>query len=310
VDSLQTQFSLLIPPFLKPGDTVAVVSPASRLPYEALEAGLRVLRDDWQLTVLEGDSLRAADGPFAGSDALRRADLQRFFDDPSVKAVFASRGGYGCYRIADDLDLTGLRANPKWLVGFSDVTVLLSLLYRHGLPSLHGIMPGQFGRPERAGSLALLRQWLFGEAPTHYATPPHALNRVGQASGPLLGGNLTMLINSIDTPTDLPYEGAVLFLEDIDETLFSLDRMMRQLHRSGRLAGLAGLVVGQFSDMRSNPSLPFGTDAYGIIAEVVANYRFPVLMGLPAGHDDENLPLPIGQKVDLLVDASGGVLRF
>jgi muramoyltetrapeptide carboxypeptidase len=301
---------MLFPPFLHPGDTVAVISPASWFPYEEIAEGLRILREDWQLTVLEGDSLKAIHGPFAGSDDVRRADLQRFFDDPTVRAVFASRGGYGCYRIADGLDLTNLKASPKWLVGFSDVTVLLSLLYTQGVSSLHGLMPRQFGDPEKAESLESLRQWLFGEARMDYTVPEHPLNRFGQANGPLVGGNLTLLVNSLGTPTDIDFSGTVLFIEDIGETLFSLDRMMRQLRRSGRLSELAGLVVGQFTDMRVNLSLPFGQDAFEIIADVVQGYTYPTLFNFPAGHVDYNLALPIGRSTTISVDSMGGSLNF
>lgn len=294
-----------IPPFLRPGDTVGVVSPASWFPYEELADGLRILREDWQLNVIEGDSLKAQDGPFAGSDELRRADLQRLFDNPNVRAVFAARGGYGCYRLADELDLEELKANPKWLIGFSDVTVLLSLFYKHGIVSLHGLMPRQFGQPARGAALESLRQWLFGLAPAQYTVPAHALNRTGQAQGVLAGGNLTLLINSIGTRTDIDLSGAILFIEDIDETLFSLDRMMTQLRRSGRLAQLAGLVVGQFTDMRTNLSLPFGKDAYEILADAVADYTYPVLFNFPAGHVEYNLALPIGADVNLVVDGAG-----
>ena len=302
--------SVLLPPYLRPGDTIGVVSPASWFPYDELADGLRILRDDWQLKVIEGDSLHAVDGPFAGSDDLRRADLQRLFDNSDVRAVFAARGGYGCYRIADGLDLTGLRANPKWLVGFSDVTVLLSLLYNHGIVSLHGLMPRQFGQPNRAESLESLRQWLFGEGPTQYSVPDNRLNRPGQTAGLLVGGNLTMLANSLGTLTDVDFSGIILFIEDIDETLFSLDRMMTQLHRAGRLANLAGLVVGQFTDMRVNLSLPFGKNANEIIAEAVADYHYPVLFDFPAGHVDYNLALPIGMSVRLVVDSERGTLDF
>ncbi|SOD90756.1 S66 peptidase family protein [Spirosoma fluviale] len=301
---------MILPPFLSPGDTVGVVSPASWFPYEELAEGLRILREDWQLNVIEGASLQAVDGPFAGSDDLRRNDLQQLFDNPSVRAVFAARGGYGCYRIADGLDLSGLTANPKWLVGFSDVTVLLSLLTNYNLVSLHGLMPRQFGDPSRAESLESVRQWLFGKYPAYYETPAHLLNRQGQATGTLVGGNLTMLTNSFSTPTDLDYSGKILFIEDIDETLFSLDRMMRQFQRSGRLAELAGLVVGQFTDMRGNLSLPFGKGAYEIIADTVAAYNYPVLFDFPAGHVDYNLALPIGKLVELVVQPESAVLNF
>lgn len=301
---------LLQPPFLRPGDTVGVVAPASRFSYDELTTGLRILRDDWQLRVIEGESLRAADGPFAGSDDLRRADLQRMFDNPTVRAVFAARGGYGCYRIVDDLDLTGLHRSPKWLVGFSDITVLLSRLYKQGIQSLHGIMPRQFGNEGMGESIDSLRQWLFGNGPNEYTVPTHPLNRHGLASGRLVGGNLTMLCNSVGTPTDVEPEGAILFIEDIDETLFSLDRMMQQLRRSGRLARLAGLVVGQFTDMRINASLPFDQDAFAIIADALSDVSYPVLFNFPAGHVDVNLALPIGRAVTLDVTTDLARLTF
>ncbi|GAB3984835.1 LD-carboxypeptidase [Spirosoma terrae] len=301
---------MISPPFLQPGDTVGVVAPASWFPYEEVLDGLRILRDEWQLNVIEGDSLHAVDGPFAGSDTLRRNDLQRLFDDPSVKAVFAARGGYGCYRIVDQLDLSRVRQNPKWLVGFSDVTVLLSLFYKHGLQSLHGLMPRQFGNPERAESLETLRRWLFGELPDSYSVTGHPLNRAGRAEGPLVGGNLTILVNSLDTPTDIDLTDTILFIEDIDETLFSLDRMMTQLRRAGRLEKLAGLVVGQFTDMRVSSSLPFGKDAYQLIADAVSSYNYPVLFDFPAGHVDVNLALPIGSVLRLEVSTEEGKLIF
>ncbi|GAB4028065.1 S66 peptidase family protein [Spirosoma gilvum] len=301
---------MILPPFLRPGDTVGVVAPASWFPYEELADGLRILRDDWKLNVIEGDSLQAIDGPFAGSDDLRRADLQRLFDNPTVRAVFAARGGYGCYRIADGLDLAGLQANPKWLVGFSDVTVLLSLFVNHQIVSLHGLMPRQFGDPDRVASLESLRQWLFGEVPAQYTVPPHSLNRIGQDTGPLVGGNLTMLSNSIGTPTDVDFDGKILFIEDIDETFFSLDRMMTQLRRGGRLANLAGLVVGQFTDMRANTSLPFGKDAFEIISDTVSAYSYPVLFDFPAGHVPFNLALPIGKDVKLVVTEQTAHIEF
>lgn len=297
---------MITPPFLAPGDTVGIVAPASRFPYEELQDGLRMLREDWQLRVIEGDSVQAADGPFAGSDTLRRDDLQRMLDNPDIKAVFAARGGYGCYRIVDRLDLTGFRQSPKWLVGFSDVTVLHSWLTGHDVVSLHGIMPKQFGNEGVAGSLSSLKQWLFGNLPAQYEIPGHPLEKQGKSDGQLIGGNLTLLINSLDTPTDLDYRNKILFIEDIDETLFSLDRMMCQLKRSGRLAELAGLVVGQFTDMQISMSLPFGKDANRIIAEAVADYDYPVCYDFPAGHVAHNLTLPLGRTVRLQVSADEG----
>ena len=299
-----------MPPFLRPGDTVGLVAPASWFPYEELTEGLRILRDDWHLNVIEGDSLHVAEGPFAGSDNLRRTDIQRLFDNPDVRAILAARGGYGCYRLVDGLDMTGIRASPKWLVGFSDVTVLLSLLQKNDIVSLHGLMPRQFGDPERAASLESVRQWLFGEVPTHYSVPVHPLNRPGRAKGQLVGGNLTLLVNSIGTPTNLDFDGKILFIEDIGETLFSLDRMMTQLRRAGYLHDLAGLVVGQFTDMRTHSTLSFDKDSFGIIADAVADYSYPTLFDFPAGHVEYNLALPIGKSVELVVQKKTTRINF
>ncbi|WP_019990316.1 S66 peptidase family protein [Rudanella lutea] len=301
---------MIIPPFLKPGDTVGVVAPASHFEYQDLQPGLAILRDQWHLNVIEGESLQARSGPFAGSDDLRRRDLQQLFDNPDVRAVLAARGGYGSYRIADSLDLTGLIRHPKWLVGFSDITVLLSLLVGHGVACLHGIMPRGFAKDTTGESIENLRQWLFGEHHTPYQLPPHPLNRAGQTTAPVVGGNLTLLINSLGTPTDLDYTGKILFIEDIDETLFSLDRMMHHLRRSGRLAGLAGLVVGQFTDMVTSLSLPFGLSPDEIIAQAVAGYDFPVCYGLPSGHDTPNWTLPIGLPATLTVAETGAALHW
>jgi muramoyltetrapeptide carboxypeptidase len=300
----------MTPPFLKPGDTVGVVAPASHFAYSELQPGLVILRDQWKLNVLEGASIQAVDGPFAGSDELRRSDLQTMLDNPDVRAIFAARGGYGCYRIADQLDLTGVLANPKWLVGFSDVTVLLNLFVQNELVCLHGIMPRGFAKDSTGESVENLRKWLFGEAIAPYLVPAHDLNRPGVATAPIIGGNMTLLINSIGTPTDLDYTSKILFLEEIDETLFSLDRMIHHLKRSGRLAGLAGLVVGQFTDMVTSLSIPYGKSPYEIIAEAVAGYDFPICFGLPTGHDTPNWTLPMGMTIQLEVGEAGASVRF
>ena len=171
-------------------------------------------------------------------------------------------------------------------------------------------MPKQFGNQGVEEALSTLRQWLFGSVPESYDVSSHPLNRVGQASGQLIGGNLTMLINSLSTPTDLDVKDRILFIEDIDETLFSLDRMLTQLKRAGRLANLAGLVVGQFTDMQLSLSLPFEKDANQIIAEAVSEYQYPVCFDFPAGHVARNLALPLGRMVRLEVGEAGGTIRF
>ena len=283
---------------------------ASRLDYETLEPAFRILREEWQLDVVEGESLQSSYFQFAGDDTLRARDLQEMLDDPDIRAVFSARGGYGSYRILDQLDFTQFLKNPKWIVGFSDITVIHCHLHRLGVQSLHAIMPKLFGNEGVKESVETLRQCLFGDPVEPYTSPVHSLNRPGTATGQLIGGNLTLLMHILGTPSDIDFTGKILFIEDIDETLFSMDRMMIQLRRSGRLADLAGLLVGQFTEMRINESSPFGKTANEIIAEHVADYGFPVCFDFPVGHVSRNLAMPIGRFAQLDVNDAGGRLTF
>ncbi|RRB02217.1 S66 peptidase family protein [Larkinella rosea] len=300
---------MIQPPFLQPGQRVGVMAMASRLEYESLEPAFRILREEWQLEVVEGESLRSSYFQFAGDDDLRRRDLQGLLDDPTIHAIFSARGGYGSYRILDQLDFTQFLKHPKWIIGFSDITVLHCHLHRLGVQSLHAIMPRLFGNDGVADSIETLRQCLFGEAVTPYTSPINSLNRAGVADGQLIGGNLALLLHSLGTPSDIDLTGKLFFIEDIDETLFSLDRMMIQLRRSGRLAGLAGMIVGQFTDMRINESSPFGKTANEIIAEHLQGYAFPVCFDFPVGHVPRNLAMPLGRMARLEVN-EGAVLKF
>ena len=306
---------MLIPPFLKPGDTVIILAPASPFPYDDLENAFRVLRHDWQLNVLEGAHLQANIGAFAGTDEQRLADLQQAINDPRVRAIFAARGGYGSYRLIEKLDFTPLQTYPKWLVGFSDITVLLSHLQQMGIASLHAVMPRQFRLDTVADDVESLRQWLFGEAVAPYTAPANALNRLGTSSavpglGTLTGGNLSMLVHTLGTSSEVDWAGKLLFIEDIDETVFALDRMLIQLQRSGKLTSLAGLLVGSFSDMRDNKSVPYGKLACELIAESVSGYSYPVAFGMPVGHEGRNLAMPIGVSGTLVVGQEGSSLMF
>ncbi|RYF69645.1 MAG: LD-carboxypeptidase [Cytophagaceae bacterium] len=301
---------MITPPFLRPGDTVTIVAPASPFPYDDLDKAFHVLRHDWQLTVLEGAHLQTSTGAFAGSDEQRLADLQQAINDPSVRAIFAARGGYGSYRLVEKLDFSPLLTNPKWLVGFSDITILLSQLQQLGIASLHAVMPRQFRLDGMEDDIESLRQWLFGAPVAPYGANPNPLNRLGTAVGTLAGGNLSLLIHSLGTSSDVDWAGKLLFIEDIDETIFSLDRTMIQLRRAGKLANLAGLLVGTFSDMRDNLTSPSGKTANDIIAEAVANYTYPVAYGMPIGHEGRNLAMPVGLSGTLLVAEEGSSLAF
>lgn len=301
---------MLFPPPLQPGDTVAIIAPASPFAYADLQPAFDVMRNTWQLQIWEGRTLQLSTGAFAGTDAERAEDLQEAINNPDIKAIFAARGGYGAYRLVEQVNFRPLLKRPKWLVGFSDITVLLSHCQRMGLGTLHGIMPRGFRLPQTEQDIETLRQWLFGENVAPYTTRPHVLNRLGEVTGPLAGGNLSLLMHTLDTPSEVDWAGHLLFVEDIDETMFSLDRMMTQLRRAGKLADLAGLLVGHFSDMRNNTSLPFGQSPEQLIAEVVSGYAYPVTFGFPVGHVSPNLTLPVGRIAQLRVDETGGLLQF
>ena len=301
---------MLIPPPLRPGDTVAIVAPASPFPYADLDNAFRILRTEWGLNVLEGTYLGATAGPFAGTDAQRTADLQTAIDNPDIRAIFTARGGYGAYRIVDKLDFSALQTNPKWLIGYSDITVLLAHLEQQGLASLHAIMLRQFRLDSVTDDIETLRQWLFGENVAPYTAPFSLLNRPGTATGTLVGGNLSLLVHTLGTSSEGDWAGKLLFLEDIGETLFSLDRMLTQLRRAGKLAHLAGLLVGTFSDMVDNATMPYGVSANEIIADAVSDYAYPVVFGMPIGHEGRNLAMPVGVAGTLHVGPEGGVVSF
>ncbi|CCH01552.1 muramoyltetrapeptide carboxypeptidase [Fibrella aestuarina BUZ 2] len=308
---------MLIPPFLQPGDTVMIVAPASPFPYTDLQDAFRVMRQDWQLTIREGTYLTAQSGAFAGTDAQRLADLQQAINDPAVRAIFAARGGYGSYRLVEQLDLTPLLAQPKWLVGFSDITVLLAHAQQQGVASLHAIMPRQFRLSGTADDIETLRQWLFGEVTplrrgglNPYMAEAHPLNRPGVGSGTLAGGNLSMLVHTLGTSSEVDWAGKILFIEDIDETLFSIDRMMTQLRRASKLEQLAGLLVGNFADIRDNQTNQMGKTAAELIAEAVSAYTYPVAYEWPVGHEGRNLALPVGLPGTLTVSENGSELVF
>ena len=298
--------SISFPPALRAGQRVAIVSPARKIPAAELAPAIATL-ESWGLEVVLGESIAGDHHQFAGDDDLRRRDFQQQLNDPSIRAILCARGGYGTARIVDGLDFTAFSTQPKWVAGFSDITVLNAHLLALGHASIHGVMPVLFH--QEGGELALetLRRALFGEAFQPIEVAPHALNRPGTATGALVGGNLSLLQTITGTASQASFAGRILFLEDLDEYLYHIDRMMLHLHRSGQLHGLAGLVVGHFSDMRDN-AIPFGSSAWEIIDRYAQQYDFPVAYGFPVGHEADNLALVVGQTVTLAVDEAGARL--
>ncbi len=287
----------LQPPFLKKGDKIAITCPAKKLPKPMDDAV--ALLQSWGLEVVVGETANASYHQFAGDDELRARDLQRFIDDDSIKAIIAARGGYGTVRIIDHVDFSRFAQNPKWLVGFSDITVLHAHLFaNYQAQTIHGQMPVNI--PDASAySLETLRKALFGEA-ISYKFNSHALNRSGDAAGILIGGNLSLLVSVLASVSDYNYDGKILFIEDVGEYLYSIDRMIRALDRAGKLKNLAGLIVGGFTETRDN-DIPFGQTVSQIVMEVVKNYNYPVCFDFPAGHIPGNQSLIFGKTLNLSV---------
>ncbi|WP_316750486.1 LD-carboxypeptidase [Pedobacter gandavensis] len=288
------------PPYLKKGDKIAIVSPAKKLTSD-LSKAIGVLAH-WGLEIVMGEHVYAAHDQFAGTDEQRRNDLQKALDDPEIKAIFASRGGYGTIRIIDELDLSKFQEQPKWIIGFSDITILLShVLAKTNTQSIHGQMPKTF-ETGTAESLESLRKALFGETQT-YTCESKFENREGKAEGILIGGNLTLLIAAEGSDSAFDYTDKILFIEDVGEHEYAIDRMMRTLKRSGKLAKLKGLIVGAFNGYEVE-ELPFGQSPEQIIQELVKAYDYPVAYNFPVGHIDDNRAMIVGKSVTISVNKS------
>jgi muramoyltetrapeptide carboxypeptidase len=291
------------PPYLKKNDKIAIVSPAKKLP-KRIDYAVALFKQ-WGLEVVIGESVYAEHCQFAGDDELRTRDIQRFLDDPSIKAIVAARGGYGTIRIIDELDFTAFQENPKWFVGFSDITVLLSHLFQTlEMQCIHAQMPYTFeeGTPE---SLESLRKALFGE-PLQYQYTSAFTNRPGQAEGVLIGGNLTLLVMMQGSLSEMDFTDKILFLEDVGESEASIDRMMRMLKRSGKLAHLKGLIIGAFNEIPEE-KISFGQSPEEVIWDAVKEYSYPVCFNFPTGHIDDNRAMVIGATVSLTVEQDGSV---
>jgi muramoyltetrapeptide carboxypeptidase len=286
-----------VPPYLKKGDKIAITCPAKKLPNPMTDA-VNLLQS-WGLEVVLGETVGASYHQFAGDDDLRAKDLQRFIDDDSIKAIIAARGGYGVIRMIDKVDFSRFADNPKWLVGFSDITLLHSHLFaRYRAQTIHGQMPVNIPDAS-AKSLETLRKALFGEQLV-YSFTSHALNRSGKASAILVGGNLSLLVAASGSVSDIDYTGKILFIEDVGEYLYAIDRMIRTLKRAGKLAQLAGLIVGAFTDIKDN-DIPFGQTVPELIMEAVKEYDYLVCFDFPAGHIPDNCSLVLGRQVNLSV---------
>ncbi|WEK37744.1 MAG: LD-carboxypeptidase [Candidatus Pseudobacter hemicellulosilyticus] len=291
----------ILPAYLQPGDTIGIVCPAGFMERERAQTCIDTLQQ-WGYTVKTGDTLgRETGNYFSGTDEERLQDLQQLLDDDSVRAILCGRGGYGTGRVIDQLDFEQFRQQPKWIIGFSDITILHAHIYSNfRIASLHAPMAGAFNDGGADGEYVLsLKQALEGKK-AHYTCAVHPDNKRGEAVGELVGGNLALLAHLLGTPSELKTKGRILFIEDVGEYLYNVDRMLYQLKRSGKLDKLAGLILGGFSDLKDT-TRPFGKTIYEIIRELVAEYDYPVCFDFPVSHDTTNYALKVGVGYKLKV---------
>lgn len=293
--------NILLPETLKTGDEIRIISTARKISHGEIEAASNLLTD-WGFKVTHGENIFEGDRQFSGTDEQRLQDLQDALNDQNVKMILCARGGYGTVRIIDQVNWKGFKKHPKWVAGYSDITVLHSHINKNlGIATLHCSMPINFPTNAKE-ALESLKAALFGEQLT-YEFEPNPLNRVGNCDAEIVGGNLSILYSLSGTESAIDTDGKILFLEDLDEYLYHVDRMMMNLKRNGIFKNLAGLVVGGMSDMNDN-AIPFGKSAEEIIAETVQEFDYPVCFGFPAGHLNDNRALILGKKAKLTVDES------
>jgi len=287
---------MISPTQLKKGDKIGVIAPARKISREEISLAVDLLKS-WGIEVVFGKNLFSEQNQFSGSDEERGEDLQTMLDDNSVKAIISARGGYGTLRIIDKIDFTSFKKNPKWIVGFSDITVLHSHIHNFGIETIHAPMLINFF--QSAEATESIRNILFGEN-IIYQINSRKLNRTGNSEGELIGGNLSLLYALMGSKSDIDTKGKILFLEDLDEYLYHIDRMMLNLKRAGKLSNLAGLIVGGMTEMKDN-TIPFGKSAEEIIADAVKEFSYPVCFNFSTGHIDKNLALPLGRRAKLSV---------
>ena len=297
--------NMIQPDFLTKGDTVCILSTARKISMKEVTPAIQLLKS-WELKVVLGKTIFLEDHQFAGSDAQRTADFQSMLDDKNIKAIWCARGGYGTVKIIDQLNFTTFLENPKWIIGYSDVTVLHSHLHQIEVQSLHATMPINVSK-NTENSLKSLKNSLFGVKMTQNVDFSKR-NKFGKTEGILVGGNLSILYSLLGSESSIDTRGKILFIEDLDEYLYHIDRMMIALKRNGYFKNLKGLIVGGMTQMHDN-AIPFGKTAEEIILDTIKEYDFPVCFDFPAGHVDDNRALVLGSEVEFKVNEAGTTLK-
>ncbi len=298
----------IIPPYLSKGDTIGIVCPAGFMPAEKAETCIAVLQQ-WGYKVRAGKTLGSQYHYFSGTDEDRLKDLQEMLDDKSIDAILCARGGYGLGRIIDRLNFKKFRKKPKWIIGFSDITVLHAHIYRRfNIASLHSPMAAAFNDEEYKNEYVQSLQLALSGKKAKYETPAHSFNKTGKATARLVGGNLSLLAHLIGTASEFKTAGKILFLEDVGEYIYNVDRMLYQLKRSGKLDKLAGLIIGRFTEAKDT-TIPFGKNVYEVIHDAVKEYEYPICFQFPVSHEKENYALKIGVPYKFAVYEKGVTLK-
>ena len=292
----------MYPPALREGDTVGITATARKITPGQLEPALKVLKSWGLKTVLAKNIFSSKHSYLAGTDAERRDDLQSLINDPDIKGIFCARGGYGSTRILEDIDFSSLTTTPKWIVGFSDITAIHLRLMAIDIASIHGTMPIFFDQPEAQTSVESIQKILFTGA-CEITLPSDTHNRPGEGTGRVIGGNLSLIVDSLNTASEPDTRNRILFIEEVDEYFYKLDRMFTQLRRTGKLKDLSGLIIGHMTDIK-NSELEFGESVSQIVLHAVRDYHFPVVFSFPSGHQNPNLAWIHGGRANLKVSVT------
>ena len=310
-DTILKPMKLVQPNHLKIGDSIAIVAPAGILiNKEEIIEKAKILAESWGLKVLIGEHVFSQNNHFAGTDHQRASDFQKALDNPNIKAIWSARGGYGSVRILDKLDLTKFKLNPKWIIGYSDVTALHSHFHNLGIETIHAMMGSSmaFDDQETKESIETFRKALFGEE-LKYTIPSSIENKKGTGEGLLVGGNLSLLYSLLGSNSQINTDQKILFIEDIGEYKYHIDRMLQGLKRAGYFEYCKGLIVGDMSNIRKNTT-PWGSSIEQLILDVVTDYEFPVLFNFPAGHETDNRALILGKMAQMNVSSITSEIIF
>jgi len=297
---------MLKPDFIKKGDKVAIVSTARKIVRKEIQEAINILQK-WDLIPVIGFTIGLENNQFAGTDEERREDFQKMLDDKNISAIWCARGGYGTVRIIDQIDFSGFKKKPKWIIGYSDITVLHCHIHNFNIPTIHAAMPVDIHKGSKE-TRESLKNTLFGKKIT-YTIPSSKENKTGNCSGTLIGGNLSILYSLCGSRSSISTVNKILCIEDLDEYLYHIDRMLHNLKRNMYFEGLSGLIVGGMTKMHDN-NVSFGNHAKNIILDIVREYDFPVLFDFPMGHIEDNRALLLGEKVSLSVNKETVTLAY